>query len=191
MHSTTHRKIGAAGATCTPTRHRGAAVFETARSTVPRTAAKIGRGDRGCTGTDPRVQRGLSPLCLLFQPRRENGADGGNCTLTGLRPPASRAGAYAVSPRPHKMDPARRVALRSSQYHWDTSLPTLCRNKIGRGGRTCTSAARWGDAFTARCNCCSATPRKWGLGRDSHPRPSPYEGAALTTAPPSHGGPPR
>ena len=32
---------------------------------------------------------------------------------------------------------------------------------------------------------------KWGLGWDSHPRPSPYEGAALTAAPPSHGGPPR
>ena len=26
---------------------------------------------------------------------------------------------------------------------------------------------------------------KWGLRRDSHPRPSPYEGAALTAAPPS------
>lgn len=83
------------------------------------------------------------------------------------------------------------IALRSSQYHWDTSLPTLCRNKIGRGGRTCTSAAREGGAFTARCICCSATPRKWGLRRDSHPRPSPYEGAALTAALLSHGGPPR
>ena len=39
IRSTTHRKIGAAGATCTPTRRCGAAVFKTARSTVPRTAA--------------------------------------------------------------------------------------------------------------------------------------------------------
>ncbi len=33
----------------------------------------------------------------------------------------------------------------------------------------------------------AALPRleKWGLGRESHPRPSPYEGAALTAAPPS------
>jgi hypothetical protein len=27
--------------------------------------------------------------------------------------------------------------------------------------------------------------KNWGLRRDSHPRPSPYEGAALTAAPPS------
>ena len=55
------------------------------------------------------------------------------------------------------------------------------------------SGARGGGAFTARCNCCSATLRKdWGLERDSHPRPSPYEGAALPAAPSSrNGGPPR
>ena len=55
------------------------------------------------------------------------------------------------------------------------------------------SGAREGGAFTARCNCCSATLRKdWGLERDSHPRPSPYEGAALPAAPSSrNGGPPR
>lgn len=52
--------------------------------------------------------------------------------------------------------------------------------RSGRGGRTCTSVAQLGDAFTERCSCCFATPRKsWGLRRDSHPRPSPYEGAAL------------
>lgn len=64
--------------------------------------------------------------------------------------------------------------------------------KNGRSGRTCTFVAREGVAFTARCNCSYATLR-WknvtgGLGRDSHPRPSPYEGAALTAAPPSRKG---
>lgn len=48
----------------------------------------------------------------------------------GLRPPAPRAGASAVSPRPHKLDPARRFALRSSRYQWGASLPTLCRQKL-------------------------------------------------------------
>ena len=60
---TTHRKIGAAGATCTPTRRSGAAVFKTARSTVPRTAAN-GRGGRSRTGTGNHAQRVLSPPCL-------------------------------------------------------------------------------------------------------------------------------
>ena len=32
---------------------------------------------------------------------------------------------------------------------------------------------------------------KWGLGQGLHLRPSPYEGAALTAAPPSRGRPPR
>ena len=33
--------------------------------------------------------------------------------------------------------------------------------------------------------------KKWGLEQELHLRPSPYEGAALTAAPPSRGGPPR
>ena len=63
IRSTTRRKIGAAGATCTPTRLCGAAVFKTARSTFPRTAAN-GRGGRICTGTGRHAQRVLSPPCL-------------------------------------------------------------------------------------------------------------------------------
>ena len=41
----------------------GAAVFKTARSTVPRTAAN-GRGGRSRTGTGHQAQRVLSPPCL-------------------------------------------------------------------------------------------------------------------------------
>jgi hypothetical protein len=63
IRSTTRRKTGAAGATCTPTRRCGAAVFKTARSTLPRTAAN-GRGGRIRTGTGHHAQRVLSPPCL-------------------------------------------------------------------------------------------------------------------------------
>ena len=120
---------------------------------------------RGLEPPRDKLPLGPQPSASAIPPRPHKkiikynyGADGGSRTLMGSRPPASRAGASAVSPHPQK---------------------------IGRDGRTCTSAARMGVAFTARCNCCSATSRKSGLGRDSHPRPSPYEGAALTAAPPS------
>ena len=45
-------------------RAKGAAVFKTARSTVPRTAAEIGRGGRNRTRTGNHAQRVLSPPCL-------------------------------------------------------------------------------------------------------------------------------
>lgn len=108
-----------------------------------------------------------------------------------------------------KMEPARGHAPRYRSYQDRTSLSMICR--LGPGGRTCTSVALTGCAFTARRNCCCSLRRRsahpsrcsglrhlraaalrlphldeyWALGRDSHPRPSPYEGAALTAAPPS------
>ena len=102
----------------------------------------------------------LRLACMHSTTRRKTGALGEIRTLMSLRPPASRAGAYAVPPRPQKMDPARRLALRSSRYQRDASLPTLCRH--GRDGRTCTFEVREDCAFTARCICCSATSRKLG-----------------------------
>lgn len=94
--------------------------------------------------------------------RRKIGADGGSCTLTNLRSPASRAGASASSAT-SAGKPSRRKDLHL---------------------RSPMRAARLQRAAIA------ALPRleKMGLGRDSHPRPSPYEGAALTAAPPSHAG---
>lgn len=102
----------------------------------------------------------FSTLCLSFwaTPACKIGASTGMCALLAALPRQS-------------------VAL----YGLDA------RRKNGRSGRTRTFVAREGVAFTARCICCSATLRgkMWELGRDSHPRPSPYEGAALTAAPPS------
>lgn len=142
---------------------KGAAVFETARSTVPRTAAG-GRGGRSCTGTDRKGPAGFKSAVSAFQPRREKtGADGGSRTLMSFRPPAPRAGASPVPPRPHeKLDPARRLALRSSPYQGDASLPTLCRRKMVEAEGLAPPQPVKGGAFTARCNCCSATPRKIG-----------------------------
>lgn len=163
IHSTTRRKIGAAGATCTPTRGEAQRFLKPLCLLVPSTAAKLVATAGVAPARTNLVQRGLSPPCLQFQPRREKlvraeGVAPSWACARRLLGPAR----LLVPPRPHRMDPARRVALRSSQYHWGASLPTLCRNKIGRGERTCTSGARQGGAFTARCNCCSATPRKLG-----------------------------
>ena len=102
----------------------------------------------------------------------------------GFRPSAPRADVSTVPPRPQKMEHPQGRAPCSLSYQDSPSLSTAWMH--GRSGRTCTSVARQGIAFTARCICCSATLRKkLGLERDSHPRPSPYEGAALTAAPSS------
>lgn len=107
-----------------------------------------------------------------------------------------------------KMEPARGHAPRSRPYQDRTSLSMFCR--LGPGGRTCTSVARWAArlqraafavvrcaraAHPSRCSglrhlraAALRLPRldeNWALGRDSHPRPFPYEGTALTAAPPS------
>ena len=70
MHSTTHRKIGAAGASCTPTRRSGAAVFKTARSTVPRTAADWSRRPESHRHGQSRPA-GFESAVSTFQPRRD------------------------------------------------------------------------------------------------------------------------
>src|SRR6185436_15691950 len=100
----------------------------------------------------------------------------------------------------HRILAPARILFRHIRKNWSIHRdvrPAVCLTKTvrrflrvgcknGRSGRTRTFVARQGIAFTARCICCSATLRKkWGLERDSHPRPSPYEGAALTAAPSS------
>ena len=62
-----------------------------------------GRGGRTRTGTGVEAQRILRPLCILIPTTpRKIGANGGSRTLMSLRSPASRAGAYAIPPRPQK-----------------------------------------------------------------------------------------
>ena len=190
-------KIGAARATCTPTRLVGAAVFETVRSTFHARPHAWSRRPVKRSGTAHQQVRGKAPSGASQLHRRgpegpagfkpavsacsnhaaKIGAGGGSCTHMGLRPPAPRAGASAIPPRPHKMDPARRVALRSSQYHWDTSLPTLCRNEIGRGGRTCTSVARWAARLQRAAIAVARSAARVAGTRTTHPL------AALGAAP--------
>ena len=43
--------------------------------------------------------------------------------------------------------------------HSVAAQPDVGSAKAGRGGRTCTSVAQKGGAFTVRCVCCFATPR--------------------------------
>lgn len=130
IRSTTHRKIGAAGATCTPTRLGGAAVFKTARSTVPRTAA-YGRGGRIRTGTGNHAQRVLGPPCLHSNHAATNWCGQRESHPHGPWPTGSSGRrVYCSATSAEKLDPARRLALRSSRYQRDASLPTLCRRKM-------------------------------------------------------------
>ena len=146
----------------------GAAVFETARSTF-HARPQNGRGGRGCTGTDLVSPAGFKPAvsshsnhAAIELVRTEGVAPSRACARRLLGP------ARLLFRHVRKMDPARRFALRSSPYQEDASLPTLCRQSWSR--REDLHLRSPGDgAFTARCNCCSATPRNWGLGRDLHP----------------------
>lgn len=177
------KKTGAAGATCTLTRLAArrflrppGLLFHARPQSWSRRPESHRHGQSRPTGFEAVVS--------TFQPRREEiGADRGNRTLMGFRPSAPRADVSTVPPRPQKMEHPQGRAPCCLSYQDSPSLSTGWMH--GRSGRTCTFVARQGIAFTARCICCSATLRKMGLERDSHPRPSPYEGAALTAAPPS------
>lgn len=160
IRSTTRRKTGAAGATCTPTRRGGAAVLKTARSTLPRTAANR-RGGRIRTGTGHQAQRVLSPPCLHSNHAAKSGADRGNRTLKDSRPSAPRADASTVSPRPQELEHPQGRAPRSLPYQGSPSLSTGWMQS-GRSGRTRTFVAPESNAVTARRNCCSATLRNTG-----------------------------
>lgn len=189
IRSTTRRKTCAAGATCTPTRRSGAAVFKTARSTFPRTAAN-GRGGRIRTGTGHHAQRVLSPPCLhsnhaaiKWCGQREShpqglssiGSSGRRvyCLFASLprghplSSPARCARGYAISalratsPRPQTLEHPQGRAPCSLPYQGSPSLSTGWMQS-GRSGRTRTFVAPEGNAVTARRNCCSATLRNMG-----------------------------
>ncbi len=143
------------------------------------------------------ARRILSPLCLLISPRRDPNWCGWRelhpqwaCARRLLEPPR-----LLVTPHPQKnnMEHPQGCAPCWLPYQGSPSLSTGWMRELGRSGRIRTFVAREGVAFTARCNCSYATLRKnGGLGQELHLRPSPYEGAALTAAPPSQsGGSPR
>ena len=162
IRSTTRRKIGAAGATCTPTRRSGAAVFKTARSTVPRTAAN-GRGGRIRTGTGNDAQRVLSPPCLHSNRaainwcgQRESHPH--ELALTGFS--LRRVYCFATSAKNWSIHRDVRPALCLTKTV-RRFLRVGCKKMVEAEGLA-PSGAREGDAFTARCNCCSATLRKMG-----------------------------
>lgn len=144
--------------------------------------------------------------------RRKVGADGGSCTLTNLRSPASRAGASASSAtsagklvETEGLARASRLALRAppaaarSRCYAPAPPQPVRAARLQRAAiaavRLAPKGRPLGSPFAllraiaiSVLRTPSATSRKKGLGRDSHPRPSPYEGAALTAAPPSHAG---
>lgn len=137
---------------------------------------------------------GLSPVG--FSDRRvycsttsaKNGASTGTCAPLSVLPRQSVAfyGLDAWSKRKdlHLRSPSGRRVYSALHLLLFALLPR------GHPLGSPTRSARGSAIFALRAP--SATLRKrWGLERDSHPRPSPYEGAALTAAPPSHGGPPR
>jgi hypothetical protein len=122
----------------------------------------IGRGGRTCTGTGNHAQRVLSPPCFLISPRRDKVV-----RTEGIAPSWTFA---------HRLLGPTRLLFRHVRKSWSIHRdvrPARCLTKTvrrflrvgcknGRSGRTRTFAAREGGAFTARCNCCSATLRKNG-----------------------------
>lgn len=103
----------------------------------------------------------LRLACIHSTTRRKMGADRGSRTLTSFRSPAPRAGVSSVPPRPQNWSIHRdvRPALRLTKAV-RRFLRVGCKN--GRSGRNRTFVAPEGGAFTARCNCCSATLRCMG-----------------------------
>jgi hypothetical protein len=193
IRSTTHRKLVRPGRFARPRAIQSAAVFKTARSTVPRTAAN-GRGGRIRTGTGHHAQRVLSPPCLRSNHAAINWCGQRESHPHGLSPIGSSGRRVYCSATSGK-----KTGSGTETCAPLFPIPTGCvaayalPAKNGRSGRTRTFVAPRGQRVYSRRNCCSATLRKkWGLERDSHPRPSPYEGATLPAAPSSRiGGPPR
>ena len=133
----------------------------------------------------------------------------GNDAQRGLSPPCLRSNQAAINwcgqreSHPHGLSSIGSSGRRV--YYFATSA------KTGASTGTCAllavlprqSVAIYGlDAWSKRKDLHLRSPsgrrvysalhlllchasKKWGLERDSHPRPSPYEGAALTAAPSS------
>ena len=121
IHSTTRRKNWCGRGELHAQAPEGAAVFKTARSPVPRTAARIGRGGRSCTGTGNHAQRVLRPPCFLISPRRDK-----LVRTEGVAP--SRACAHRI------LAPAR-ILFRHIRKNWSIHRdvrPAVCLTKTVR-----------------------------------------------------------
>lgn len=120
IHSTTRRKIGAAGATCTLTR-LAAQRFLRPPGLLFHARPQIGRGDRSCTGTGNHAQRVLRPPCFLISPRRDK-----LVRTEGVAP--SRACAHRI------LAPAR-ILFRHIRKNWSIHRdvrPAVCLTKTVR-----------------------------------------------------------
>ncbi len=136
----------------------GAAVFKTAWSTLPHTAAKLVAAAgfaparaHGPTGFEAAVFPDFTTPRLDWCGQRESHPHELSLTGSSLR----RVYGFATSAR---MEHPQGRAPCCLSYQDSPSLSTGWMH--GRSGRTCTFVAREGVAFTARRNCCSATLRK-------------------------------
>ena len=145
----------------------------------------IGRGGRIRTGTGNDAQRVLSPPCL-----RSNHAAIKWCgqreshphelALTGFS--LRRVYCFATSAKTGASTGT--CALLSALPRQSIAFYGLDAKMVEAEGLAPSQPAR---ATRLQRAAIAALPRfeKWGLERDSHPRPSPYEGAALPAAPSS------
>lgn len=173
---------------------------------------EIGRRDRIRTCTSFHAHEFLRLACMHSTTRRklvrtEGVAPSRTCVHRHLGP-----GRLLVPPHPQENWSRRKdwlahrawpYGLRLRRPGRAATLPHL-RSPFGRRVYSALQlllfASRPRGARSAHPSPCSGLspspcyalclPRleKKGLGRDSHPQPSPYEGAALTAAPPSRGG---
>ena len=145
----------------------------------------IGRGGRIRTGTGNHAQRVLSPPCL-----RSNHAAIKWCgqreshphelALTGFS--LRRVYCFATSAKTGASTgtcallsalPRQSVAIYGLDAKWSKRKDSHLRSPRGR------------RVYSALHLLLCHASKRWGLERDSHPRPSPYEGAALPAAPSS------
>jgi hypothetical protein len=164
IRSTTHRKNGAAGATCTPMRP-GAQRFLRPPGLLfharPRDWSR--RPDSHRHGQSRPA--GFESAVSTFQPRRDK-----LVRTEGIAPSWTFAHRHLAPTRLLFRHVRRKTGSGTEICAPLFPIPTGCvaayalPAKIGRSGRTRTFAAREGGAFTAR-NCCSATLRKIVTGR--------------------------
>lgn len=138
----------------------GAAVFKTARSFVPHTAAKKKSQRPESHRHRPGGPTEFEAVVFTISPRCEEKM----VPVAGLAPALSTFSTLCLSswatPAWENWSIHRDVRpARCLTKAVRRSLRVGCAGKSGRSGRTCTFVAREGVAFTARCVCCSATLR--------------------------------
>ena len=100
-----------------------------------------------------------------FTTPRKSGADRGSRTLTSLRSPDSRSGAYTVSPHPQKLEHPQGRAPCCLSYQDSPSLSTGWMQN-GRSGRTRTRIARLRGGSPELLRGRGA--ENWSARQDSH-----------------------